>query len=77
MRIRDPFNQGCTIADPTLPGMEHVPAEHAEALAQATGEALTAKLLEPLADIERKAGEIEQRSPLFRDTEANPQPDLF
>lgn len=63
--------------EPTLPGMEHVPAERAEANAEHQGQELTAQLTAPPKSIEGKAGEIEQRSPLFRDTEANPQRDMF
>jgi 2'-5' RNA ligase len=63
--------------EPTLPGMESVPAERAEAVAVQQGKDLTAKLIQPPKSIEAKAGEIEQKSPLFRDTEANPQEDLF
>lgn len=63
--------------EPTLPGMEHVPSERAEASAEQQGKDLTAKLTEPPKSIESKAGEIEQKSPLFRDTEANPQRDMF
>lgn len=63
--------------EPTLPGMEHVPAERAEANAEQQGKDLTDKLSEPPKSIEAKAGEIEQQSPLFRDTEANPQRDMF
>lgn len=63
--------------EPTLPGMEHIPAERAEAAADQQGKDLTAQLTEPPKSIEGKAGEIEQKSPLFRDTEANPQGGLF
>jgi hypothetical protein len=63
--------------EPTLPGMEHVPAERAEANAEQQGKDLSAKLTEPPKSIESKAGEIEQKSPLFKDTEANPQAALF
>jgi hypothetical protein len=63
--------------EPTLPGMEHVPTERAEANAEHQGKELTEKLTEPPKSIEAKAGEIEQKSPLFRDTEANPQKGLF
>ena len=63
--------------EPTLPGMEHVPAERAEASAEQQGKDLTEKLTEPPTSIEGKAGEIEQKSPLFRGTEANPQRDMF
>lgn len=63
--------------EPTLPGMEQVPAERAEANAEQQGKDLTAKLTEPPKSIEAKAGDIEQHSPLFRDTEANPQGNIF
>jgi hypothetical protein len=63
--------------EPTLPGMEHVPAERAEASAEQQGKDLTERLNEPPQSIEGKAGEIEQKSPLFRVTEANPQRDMF
>lgn len=63
--------------EPTLPGMERVPAERAEANAEQQGKELTAKLTEPPKSIESKAGEIEQKSPLFRESAANPQDSLF
>lgn len=63
--------------EPTLPGMEQVPAERAEASAEQHGKDLSDKLTEPPKSIERAAGEMEQKSPLFRDTEANPQGGLF
>lgn len=63
--------------EPTLPGMEQVPAERAKASAEQQGKDLTAKLTEPPKSIEGKAGEMEQKSPLFRDTDANPQKSMF
>jgi hypothetical protein len=63
--------------EPTLPGMGQVPAERAEATAEQQRKDLTEKLTEPPKSIERAAGEMEQKSPLFRDTEANPQSGLF
>ena len=63
--------------EPTLPGMERVPAERTEANAEEQGRQLTEKLTEPPKSIEHTAGEIEQKSPLFRDTETNPQGGLF
>lgn len=69
--------EGKKNAEPTLPGMEHVPSERAEANAEQQGKDLTEKLAEPPKSIESKAGEIEQKSPLFRDSEANPQKGLF
>ena len=64
-------------SEPTLPGMENVPAERAEARAEQTGRDLTEKLTAPPTSIESRAGEIEQKSPLFRETAANPQSGLF
>ena len=66
-----------TPVEPTLPGMESVPAERAAANAEEQGRRLSDKLIEPPQSIEARAGEIEQRSPLFRDTEASPQRGLF
>jgi hypothetical protein len=63
--------------EPTLPGMENVPAERAEAKAGAEGERLTGEVAQPKEDISRKAGEMERESPLFRDTEASGQSGLF
>jgi len=59
----------------TLPGMEHVPEERAEVLGLELAEELTAELATPKSDIERKAGEIETLSPLFRGH--GPQGELF
>jgi GGDEF domain-containing protein len=66
-----------TPVKPTLPGMESVPAERAAADAEEQGRRLSEKIIEPPQSIEARAGEIEQRSPLFRDTEANPQREMF
>lgn len=46
-------------------GMETAVASQEESAAQYRGEELTEKLLEPLADISRRAGEMENDSPLF------------
>jgi hypothetical protein len=46
-------------------GMESAVELQHEAAAVHQGEELTAKLLEPLGDIDRKAGEMERNSPLF------------
>ena len=55
-----------------LDGMSgHVEAQ-AEAVAELSGEELTSKLLEPIASIDRKAGEMERESPLFFGTGENP-----
>ena len=64
-------------AEPTLPGMESVPAERAEAAAGAQGERLTGEVAQPAGDISRATGEMERKSPLFRDSEASPQNEMF
>ena len=55
-----------------LDGMsQHVEAQ-AEAVADLSGEELSAKLREPKADVSAKAGEMERESPLFFGTGDNP-----
>lgn len=61
----------------TLPGMEDAPRERAQAEAVQQGQDLTARLLEPIRNIDSRTREIEQASPLFRYTAANPQNQLF
>lgn len=56
----------------TLPGMEQDVDRQAESAAEVSGEELTAKMREPLADISRKTGDLERRSPLFFGTGDNP-----
>lgn len=51
--------------------------EQDEAAAARRGEELTEELRRSKGDISRKAGEMERESPLFRDTDANPQGRLF
>jgi hypothetical protein len=63
------------ISDIPLPGFEDCDRERAEVIAAETGEALTAELASPKADIEAKAGEMETLSPLFRGN--GPQGELF
>lgn len=60
-----------------LPGMERAVEEQDEAGAARRGEELTEELRRAKGDISRKAGEMERESPLFRDTDANPQGRLF
>ena len=60
-----------------LPGMEDTAAAREQARAEEEGRQLTARLLSPRGSIESLAGEIEQRSPLFRETSANPFMGLF
>lgn len=55
-----------------LPGFAGVDEARASAMATAEGEALTAKLLEPKADVSAMSGKIERESPLFFGTGENP-----
>jgi hypothetical protein len=48
-----------------FPGMERTVAEQKEAAAHYSAEEMTAKMLEPLGDVSRKAGEMETHAPLF------------
>ena len=64
-------------AEPTLPGMEHVPAERAQAAAEEQGRLMTEQMTEPPRSVESAAGEMERNSPLFRGTEASPQNEMF
>lgn len=54
-----------------LDGMSQHIASQAEAVAELSGEQLTAKMREP-KDVSRKAGEMERESPLFFGTGDNP-----
>ena len=60
-----------------LPGMETAVREQKAAAETKGGEDLTEELARPLGSIEERAGEMERKSPLFRDTEASPQRGLF
>lgn len=61
-----------------LPGFEESDTDRAQARAEAEGLELTARMREPKADVTGKTREIEQRSPLFRDSDANTMgPGLF
>ena len=60
-----------------LPGFENsIEAQH-EAAGTERGNQLTNELNRPKGDIERAAGEMEPKSPLFEGSEANPQNALF
>lgn len=63
--------------EPMLPTFEAVPSERAEASAVATGERLTGELLTPRPSISGRTGRMEAHSPLFANSEANPQLSLF
>ena len=65
-------HKGTPIESHILDGMsQHVEAQ-AEAVAELSGEELSAKLREPMASIDRKAGEMEREAPLFFGTGENP-----
>ena len=61
----------------TLPGMDHVAEERAEAAAEALGDDLTRQLLIAQPSISKRSGEMETHSPLFRESPANAQLSLF
>lgn len=60
-----------------LPGFESAIAEQKRGAMRVQGERLTEEANRPLGDVESAAGEMERTSPLFRNSEANPQSDLF
>jgi len=64
-------------SEPTLPGMEHIPAERAQAAAEEQGRQMTEQMTEPPRSVESAAGEMERNSPLFRGSEASPQNEMF
>lgn len=53
-------------------GMDGAVTAQDEAAAVYAGEELTAKLLEPLGDISKRAGRIEREAPLFFGSGENP-----
>jgi len=62
---------------PALPGMDgHLEAQR-KAAGERQGESLTEKFNRPPADVSAKAGELERKGQLFRDTEASGQGRLF
>lgn len=61
----------------TLPTMENVSAERAAANGEAQAATLAERLRAPLPSISRTTGDIEKTSPLFRESSANPQINLF
>lgn len=60
-----------------IPGMDNCDAERAHAQGEQLARDLTALMRTPIASIEARAGEMEQRSPLFIGTDANPNNFLF
>jgi len=57
--------------------METVPADRAAAAGESLAAELSERLKASLPSISRATGDIEQHSPLFRETDANPQQTLF
>ena len=62
------------VASHTFNSMASAVAHQAQAAEEYQGEELTARLLEPLGDINHRAGELERDSPLFF---GKVQPTLF
>jgi GGDEF domain-containing protein/2'-5' RNA ligase len=60
-----------------FPGMEDAVKEAEEARTAAEKQAMEEQLRTPLADIDKKAGEMERNAPLFRGSDASPQGSLF
>ena len=60
-----------------LPGFESAIEAQKDAAAAELGRQLSDRLRAPLGDINARAGRIEQESPLFRETDANPLQTLF
>lgn len=56
----------------TLPGMASAVEEQEASAAELSGEELTARMREPKADISKRSGELERKSPLFFGTGDNP-----
>ena len=56
----------------TFVGMEAVVEQQATAAALYSAEELSARMLEPLTNISRKAGDMERNAPLFHGTGSNP-----
>jgi hypothetical protein len=63
--------------NPTLPTMETVAADRAAAAGEALAAILADRLRAPLPSISCVTGDIEKGSPLFRESSANPQQNLF
>ena len=60
------------VASHTFAGMEAVVEQQATAAALYSAEELSARMLEPLANVSRKAGDMERNAPLFHGTGSNP-----
>ena len=65
------------VENSTLSTMENVAAERAAATGEAQAVVLADRLRAPLPSISRTTGDIEKSSPLFRESSANPQQNLF
>lgn len=60
------------VASAALPGLEREAAERIAARGEYVAKQMSAKMLEPLGDVSRKAGRIERESPLFFGQGENP-----
>jgi hypothetical protein len=75
----EPGEQATAVAktEPALPGFENAVREQSASQAEERGRQLSNELNRPKGDIEKAAGEMERKSPLFEGSEANPQSGLF
>ena len=64
-------------SNPALPTMESVAADRAAAAGEAQAVILEDRLRAHLPSISAITGDIEKSSPLFRESDANPQKNLF
>jgi hypothetical protein len=64
-------------AEAPLPGMQQAIAEQRTAAAEEQGRQLTQEIAAPAESVSRAAGEMERASPLFRESEAGGQKNLF
>lgn len=60
------------VASHTFTGMESAVEQQATAAALYSAEELSARMLEPLTNISRKAGDMERNAPLFHGAGDNP-----
>ena len=69
--------KGKPVESLALPGMDRDIEANKESAAKEQGKALTDRLREPGKNVDAAAGRMEQHSPLFSGTDANPQFSLF
>ena len=65
------------VNEPTLPGMENVPAERAAARGVQQAQDMSEEMARPQGNVEAAAGEMERNSPLFNSSEAGGMSNMF